>query len=212
MVQAKSATTSRRMNEIGDESRQRLLDAAEALFLEKGFEATTVVEIGKRAGISHGSIPWHFGNKSGLLYAVVMRMFEKSGSLDPIATGQVGFNRIWQEQTFYDHAPEVAIFGAFFLAEVEHSPSSRAGVSESHIRRRELMVDWIVRSAEADSLTLKVSPQELVDFWLGSTRGIVMQKLTFDDNFDLDAARRALGVAVESLLGSNYFENLDSSL
>ena len=212
MVQAKSATTSRRMNEIGDESRQRLLDAAEALFLEKGFEATTVVEIGKRAGISHGSIPWHFGNKSGLLYSVAMRMFDRSSSKEPITAGQLGFNRIWREHTYYDNSPQMKLFGAFFLAEVEHSPTSHFEVTESHVRRHHLLVDWVVRSAEVDSLKLKVTPEELVDFWIGSSRGLFMQKLTFEDNFDLTAARRALGVAVESLLGSNYFENLDMSL
>lgn len=212
MVQAKSATTSRRMNEIGDESRQRLLDAAEELFFEKGFDATTVVEIGKRAGISHGSIPWHFGNKSGLLYAVAMRMFDRSSSTEPITAGQLGFNRIWREHTYYDNSPQMKLFGAFFLAEVEHSPASHFEVTESHVRRRHLLVDWVVRSAEMDSLKLKVTPEELVDFWIGSSRGLVMQKLTFEDNFDLAAARRALGVAVESLLGSNYFENLDTSL
>jgi len=49
-------SSKKRMSEIGDESRTRILDAAETLFLEKGYERTTLVDVGKLAGISYGSI------------------------------------------------------------------------------------------------------------------------------------------------------------
>jgi TetR/AcrR family acrAB operon transcriptional repressor len=200
------------MTEIGDESRQRLMDAALELFLEKGFENTTVVEIGQRAGISHGSIPWHFGNKSGLLYAVVLKLFESNSPAEPLPTGQQGFNTLWQQQVFYDGTPEFALFGAFFLSEVEHSPARQAEVLAAHLQRREMVIDWVNRSIQNDALTAKVSVEEIVEFWLGAARGIVTQKLVLGENFDLQVARRGLGVAVESLMGSNYFQNLDTSL
>lgn len=63
----------RRIDEIGDESRRRILDAAEELFAERGFDRTSFVDIAKRSGISRGSIPWHFKNKDGLVMAVVER-------------------------------------------------------------------------------------------------------------------------------------------
>jgi len=53
------------------ESRSILISAAAELFAEKGFRNTTFVDIAERSGISRGSIPWHFGNKDGLLKAVV---------------------------------------------------------------------------------------------------------------------------------------------
>jgi TetR/AcrR family acrAB operon transcriptional repressor len=200
------------MSEIGDESRQRLMDAALELFLEKGFENTTVIEIGQRAGISHGSIPWHFGNKSGLLYAIVLRLFETNSPTESQPTGQQGFNKLWHQQALYDNTPEFALFGAFFLSEVEHSPARQAEVLDAHLHRRDIVVDWVKRSIEDDSLAAKVSAEELVEFWLGAARGIVTQKLVLGENFDLTVARHGLGVAVESLLGSNYFRNLDNSL
>ncbi len=212
MAQARSASTSRRMNEIGDESRQRLLDAAESLFLEKGFEATTVVEIGKRAGISHGSIPWHFGNKSGILYAVVIRLFETTSSLETLPTGQTGFNRLWHEQSAFDNSDKFPLFGTFFMAEIERSEAHREEVLQRHLDRRELITDWATRSIAHDSLTPQVSVQEIVEFWLGASRGIMLQKVGLTSNFDLGAARRALGFSIDSLLGSSYFRNLDSSL
>lgn len=67
----------RRIDEIGDESRRRILDAAEELFAERGFERTSFVDIAERSGISRGSIPWHFKNKDGLVIAVVERAMDR---------------------------------------------------------------------------------------------------------------------------------------
>ncbi|CAN5121907.1 hypothetical protein BH09ACT5_BH09ACT5_13490 [soil metagenome] len=71
-----STAPRRRIDEIGDESRRRILDAAEELFAERGFDRTSFVDIAERSGISRGSIPWHFKNKDGLLIAVVERALE----------------------------------------------------------------------------------------------------------------------------------------
>ncbi|MFB7091537.1 TetR family transcriptional regulator [Streptomyces sp. NPDC056296] len=70
--------TRRRIDEIGDESRRRILDAAEALFAERGLDRTSFVDIAERSGISRGSIPWHFKNKDGLAMAVVERAIKRA--------------------------------------------------------------------------------------------------------------------------------------
>jgi TetR/AcrR family acrAB operon transcriptional repressor len=62
-----------RIEEIGEESRARIMDAAESLFSERGVDRTSFVDIAARSGISRGSIPWHFDNKEGLVMAVVER-------------------------------------------------------------------------------------------------------------------------------------------
>lgn len=71
-----STDARRRIDEIGDESRRRILDAAEELFSTRGFERTSFVDIAELSGISRGSIPWHFKNKHGLLIAVVERAMD----------------------------------------------------------------------------------------------------------------------------------------
>ena len=205
-------TTPRRMSEIGDESRQRVLDAAEELFLEKGFEETTVVDIGKRAGISHGSIPWHFGNKAGILYAVVVRLFDTSSSTEPFQTGQPGFNRLWKEQSYFDDSPKFSLFGPFFMTEISRPGIHRQEIAQRHQLRCELITDWIERSSNADSLTLACPAKDIAEYWLGSSRGIFVQKIGLYEDFDLTSARRTLGHAVDALLGSAYYRNLDSSL
>ena len=51
------------------ETRDRLARAAEALFLERGFDATTVDEIAAAAGVSRRSFFHHFATKEDVVFA-----------------------------------------------------------------------------------------------------------------------------------------------
>ncbi len=53
-------------------TREKILDTAERLFAEKGFEGVSVREITNRAGCNVASISYYFGNKKGL-YLTVFR-------------------------------------------------------------------------------------------------------------------------------------------
>ncbi len=62
-------------------TRARIRDAALARFPTQGFEATTVREIAKDAGVSPALVLHHFGSKEGLLRAcdeVVVRRFRET--------------------------------------------------------------------------------------------------------------------------------------
>ncbi|SDJ29441.1 transcriptional regulator, TetR family [Frankineae bacterium MT45] len=61
---AAEAPTPRRRD--AGESKQRLLDAARALFAERGYDRTTVREIGRRADVDPTMIARYFGGKSAL--------------------------------------------------------------------------------------------------------------------------------------------------
>lgn len=55
------------------DTRERILDAAEALFVEHGFEATTMRMITGRAGVNLAAINYHFGSKEALIQDVFRR-------------------------------------------------------------------------------------------------------------------------------------------
>jgi len=57
-------------------TRAIILDAAEQLFAEKGFEATTLAEVGRVAGVSRATPGYFFGSKAALHRAVLERCFE----------------------------------------------------------------------------------------------------------------------------------------
>ena len=47
-------------------TQDRILRAAGALFVDQGFESTTIAEIAECAGVSRATVFWHFGDKAGL--------------------------------------------------------------------------------------------------------------------------------------------------
>ena len=62
--------------EKGGETREKILDAAETLFIEKGFSATSLRAIAERASVNLAATNYHFGNKEGLFAAVFHRRIQ----------------------------------------------------------------------------------------------------------------------------------------
>lgn len=60
-------------NRRGARSRETVLDAAERLMAEKGYEAATVAALVDEAGVPPSSIYHYFGSKEGVLLAVMER-------------------------------------------------------------------------------------------------------------------------------------------
>lgn len=58
-----------------ERSRKAILDSAEALFAERGFEVVSLHEIGAAAGLSRGTPNYFFGSKHDLYVAVLERVF-----------------------------------------------------------------------------------------------------------------------------------------
>ena len=59
-----------------EQTRQRLLQVAAELFVRHGVRATRTQDVAKAADVSVGTIYAHFGDKDGLLGAVLMSGFE----------------------------------------------------------------------------------------------------------------------------------------
>jgi AcrR family transcriptional regulator len=53
-------------------TRRALLDAARVMVAERGVEGVSVVEVGRRAGVSHSLINAYFDGKAGLITALVI--------------------------------------------------------------------------------------------------------------------------------------------
>lgn len=60
-----------------DRSRESILDAAEALFADRGYEGVALGEIAERSGLSRGTPSYFFGSKAGLYTAVLERTFKQ---------------------------------------------------------------------------------------------------------------------------------------
>jgi AcrR family transcriptional regulator len=56
-----------------EDTRTKILDTAERLFAEKGFDATSMRTITAEAGVNLASVNYHFGSKDALLFEVLDR-------------------------------------------------------------------------------------------------------------------------------------------
>jgi AcrR family transcriptional regulator len=59
-----------------DDNRTKLMDAAEALFAERGYLQTSVRDIAAGAGVRTPSVYYHFGSKEKLLVALLRERFD----------------------------------------------------------------------------------------------------------------------------------------
>jgi TetR/AcrR family transcriptional regulator len=87
LTRTATANTTRRDPEG---SQRKILDAAELVFARKGYDAATLAEIGREAGMS-GTLPsYFFGDKDGLYDAVIARLFaDRDEALEPVCAEAV---------------------------------------------------------------------------------------------------------------------------
>src|SRR5690606_18930731 len=62
-------------------SREKIMDVAHELFVQKGYQHVSMRQIAKELNYSHGAIYYHFTNKADLFYAMVVQDFELLNSV-----------------------------------------------------------------------------------------------------------------------------------
>jgi TetR/AcrR family transcriptional regulator, regulator of cefoperazone and chloramphenicol sensitivity len=70
----RSASPTRRTSaprKRGDDTRAKIIDETVRCIVEEGFAAATAKHVAERAGVTWGVIQYHFGDRNGLLMAVV---------------------------------------------------------------------------------------------------------------------------------------------
>lgn len=72
------------------QARARIVSASRSLFAERGFFATRVADIARRAGMSPANVYWHFESKESLLRSVLAEGFAALEELTRSATEDDG--------------------------------------------------------------------------------------------------------------------------
>jgi TetR/AcrR family transcriptional regulator len=152
-----------------DRTRETILDAAEGVFAEYGFDASTMRAIGDAAGLSRGAAAYFFGSKSELYDAVLARVIERAreamlgayartapaagpdeavaiyvGSLLAFLAGDYAFLRLIQREALADASRVADLFGkpvddALAAFAV---PAERAGVSPERLLLDVIALCW----------------------------------------------------------------------
>ena len=80
------AETPSKREQVREERRQQILEAALAVFSQKGYHATNVSDVAAQAGVSQGTIYWYFDSKDELFQAAILFAFTNfgEGALAPL--------------------------------------------------------------------------------------------------------------------------------
>src|ERR1700720_983492 len=72
-----------RVSSVPDPTREKLLEVAEHVFADRGYQAATIREICVRAGANVAAVNYHFGDKLGL-YTEVLQQSVRAAQLDAV--------------------------------------------------------------------------------------------------------------------------------
>ncbi|MFD6195244.1 TetR/AcrR family transcriptional regulator [Mycobacteriaceae bacterium NPDC060252] len=185
-----------RRAETSSDSRKMLLDAASDLFAERGYQQTTFTDLVERTGISRGSISWHFGNKEGLVAAVLDyrcdEVLDSLASIEEMSPGDI--RTLLEEQVRNGTMLRLnqLLLGLYVEALKPDSPIRDKFVS-LHERIRASLRSW---ADQAVRLPDGMNADDLSVLLLGAGLGIILQWMITPDKVNSDSAIRALEIAL----------------
>ena len=181
----------RRTKAEADETRTKLLDAAEEVFFEKGVSRTSLGDIAQRAGATRGAVYWHFKDKvdvfSSMLGRICMPFDEicddKYGDLSPLERIRQSMLKVFESMDGDERRRKVfetALFKMEYVGELED-------VREQHIESARLSQEKfahdLAKAAEEQSVQLPVSPKDaalgLHSLFVGLIHGWVLNEGSF---------------------------------
>jgi len=164
---------------------QELLDAALALFVEKGFAATRSEEVAIRAGVSKGTLYLYYPSKEELLKAVIRhnlsRILADSVNIAEGFEGPTSDLLATLLRTWWDQVGETPAGGIhkIIMAEVRNFPEiAEFYYHEVILPARELISKTIQRGVDSGEFRA-VSPQEVTQVLIAPLLFLALHKHSF---------------------------------
>jgi AcrR family transcriptional regulator len=188
-----------------EQSSRRLLLAAAELIVEKGWEATTAAEIGRRAGYSRAMVHARYGSKDAILEAF-QQVYVARLNPDP-EPGSTGLQQVLAhfDRVQEIHAEDPSVTRAMFVSAFEAVKTSsplREGVRDQ-LGGAAKKVGAGVRAGIADrSLRADIDADAAVRDITGSIFGIAFQWVVLPEEHDLDHEINCVRARIISYYGS----------
>ncbi|WP_246258129.1 TetR/AcrR family transcriptional regulator [Amycolatopsis anabasis] len=186
------------------QTRRQVLDAAAAVFAERGIGATSINDIAAEAGLTKGAIYSSFDSKDELVLAImeehlVDRMRDATAAFDELtdldaATQEAGIRLI---QAVHTDATWHRLFLEYWGLAM-HDEKVHAGLAERRARLREAIAGAIRRAAEARRFRLPLPAEQLAVAMLALSNGLAVES-----GIDPDAVPSTLFGDVLALLLGN---------
>ncbi len=200
-----------------DARRTAIVDAAQALFFSRGWDAVTIADVLAQAGISKGGFYHHFSAKEDLLDAIVERLVARALQGTAAARDAITGDALTRFNAFIatmnrwkaELGPELRFFTDVMLRpgnDVLFQRISAASL-EATLPILQQMIDAGVAEGTFDTPDTEIAAE--VIFALGQVRrGVLQSAIAAADSGDLEAAvglldarMRAEGRLIDRLLG-----------
>jgi AcrR family transcriptional regulator len=174
------------------ESLERILDAAESLIRERGFDNMTIAEVVQRSGSSVGSLYARFNNKLGLLRAVQLRYHARvQNDIFAAFSGDHSSDESLEEAAarivtvLSRHVlNEPELFRAFVL-EAVFDPGVRAQGERTNAQRRDKVVEVLLaHRAEIRH----PDPERAARWFYSACMAVLRERVTFGEAAELSGA------------------------
>jgi AcrR family transcriptional regulator len=192
----------KRSNNSGN-PQQQIIIAAYDILSSKGYQATTMKEVAKGAGVAPGLIHYYFDNKEQLMQAVLWEAADRyiknaekiSASIPPEQLNEEAFNwpkeRVESEPQWYRLRYELFALGL-------HNPNLRESMNKLLAKSRNAIA-FVLHQISSDKIANR---EALASILLASFDGLALQKLA-DPNFDLENAYAVLKQMFQSQLSED---------
>jgi len=183
------------------DKRSRLVEAARAVFAEKGYASTRVADIAERAAVGKGTVYEYFSSKEELLFAVfesinaqistrIDSAFAAGGSSEEQLHNLLGLAaEVTSEQV--DLQPVILDFWAASRGK-EFEEAYRQAVVSSYTLFRNLITDFIRDAQRQGEFTATIDAEALAATIVATVDGLGIQ-LFFDRSLDLHRITEAFG-------------------
>ncbi|GGD21229.1 TetR family transcriptional regulator [Aureimonas glaciei] len=199
----------RRTKEEALETRSAILDAAEAVFIERGVGRTSLAQIAAAAEVTRGAIYWHFSGKVDLFKAMQDRarlpqetffhggeMTRSDRCLDLLYTTTMdaiaGFATDQRAQRVYT----IILLRCEYVGEMREALVSRRADDE---RMKKVLIEVFERAALVGSLGRDWTPALAANAYFCAMVGLFSEWLRLEREFDIVATARPL---IDSLFAS----------
>ena len=181
------------------QTRDRVIEAADRLFVEHGFHDTSVDQVARAAGYTKGAVYSNFSSKEDLFFAVYDRRAERgiAEMRRVLAAGDGrGFDALARAAARRRGRVDVGLAAFFeFGAHVVRHPDLRARFAEIHLRVQEPLVEAMERQAAEQGYELPDDPRKLTVGAYAMQLGLSLERLTLPELVD-----ERLGVRMGRLL------------
>ena len=150
----------RRRLETMEENRGKLIAAGRKAFASEGFAAASMDELTASVGLTRGALYHNFGDKKGLLAAVVAQVDGEMAERARLASADAGddWEQLLAEGTAYIAMaldPEVRrivlLDGPAFLGDPSHWPSQNACLQATKQAVGKLIADGVMKNADIEA-------------------------------------------------------------